>query len=96
MEEAHADTKNRTLCEFLFPKTSDRFVLRVHLIQMRLVQLQVLRNLPKILAAGRCKKSLMNEQKRSELYSVGKSLNEKSGRQALGGGQGRERETDAG
>lgn len=33
----------------------------------------------------------MNEQKRSELYSMGKSLNEKSGKQALG----RKGETDA-
>ena len=34
----------------------------------------------------------MNEQKRSELYSTGKSLNEKSGKQALGKKKGK---TDA-
>lgn len=50
----------------------------------------------KYLQLGDVKKNLMNEQKRSELYSMGKSLNEKSGRQAFGGGRGRERETDAG
>lgn len=38
----------------------------------------------KIVAAGRCKKkNLMNEQKWSQLYPMGKSLNEKSGKQAL-------------
>lgn len=97
INESRTYAKKYILCKFtVFPKSSGGFVLWPRLIQMSHIQWQVLRKLPKIVAAGRCKekKNPMNEQKRSGLYSMGMSLNEKSGKQALGGGHGTQMLTD--